>query len=72
MSAWIAHLLHPSRRSLWIAAFGLVLLPPVLLAAGLTWDNATVVVILAMTAMALNLLVGYTGRVSFTTTWPWP
>ena len=65
MKALLDSLLHPSRRSLWIAALGLVALPPVLLAAGLTWDNATVVVILAMTAMALNLLVGYTGLVSF-------
>ena len=32
---------------------------------GLTLDTATVVVILAMAAMGLNLLVGYTGLVSF-------
>src|SRR5690606_6746222 len=42
-----------------------VLLPIVLQAIGLTYDNATVVVLLAMAAMGLNLLVGYTGLVSF-------
>jgi len=52
-------------RSLWIGAAGLVLLPVVLQAIGLTYDNATVVVLLAMAAMGLNLLVGYTGLVSF-------
>ncbi len=52
-------------RPLWIAGIGLVVLPAALHAIGLTWDNATVVVILAMTAMALNLLVGTTGLVSF-------
>ena len=52
-------------RPLVIGGLGLVLMPPVLMAFGLTWDNATVVVLLAMAAMALNLLVGYTGLVSF-------
>ncbi|MBP6899995.1 MAG: ATP-binding cassette domain-containing protein [Burkholderiaceae bacterium] len=52
-------------RNLWIAALGLLLLPAALQAIGLTWDNATVVVILALAAMALNLLVGFTGLVSF-------
>jgi branched-chain amino acid transport system ATP-binding protein len=36
-----------------------VLLPIGLQAVGLTWDNATVVVLLAIAAMGLNLLVGY-------------
>ena len=54
-----------SQRPLWIVGIGLVLLPAALHAVGLTWDNATVVVLLAMTAMALNLLVGTTGLVSF-------
>ncbi len=53
------------QRPLWIGGAGLVLLPIVLQAIGLTYDNATVVVILAMAAMSLNLLVGYTGLVSF-------
>ncbi len=52
-------------RNLWITAIGLVLMPAALHAIGLTWDNATVVVILALAAMALNLLVGTTGLVSF-------
>ncbi|MFM1856040.1 MAG: hypothetical protein RLZ83_1349, partial [Pseudomonadota bacterium] len=56
-----SQLLHP----LVISAIALVLLPLALQALGLTWDNATVVVILALAAMGLNLLVGYTGLVSF-------
>ena len=43
----------------------LVVLPLALRAIGLTLDNATVVVILAMAAMGLNVLVGTTGLVSF-------
>ena len=48
-----------------MAALGMVLLPIAFQTIGLTTDAATVVVILAMAAMALNLLVGYTGLVSF-------
>lgn len=58
-------LLSDKHRPLVIGAAGLVLLPIGLQAIGLTWDNATVVVLLAMAAMGLNLLVGYTGLVSF-------
>ena len=43
----------------------MVLLPLAFQAIGLTLDAATVVVILALAAMSLNLLVGYTGLVSF-------
>src|SRR5881392_3386875 len=50
---------------LLIAALGLLLLPPVLLALGLTVTSATEVVIFAMACMALNILVGHTGLVSF-------
>lgn len=57
--------LNPHFRPLWIGAASLVLLPMVFQAIGLTLDAATVVVILAMAAMGLNLLVGYTGLVSF-------
>ena len=57
--------LKNKHRALWIGALGLVLLPLVFQAIGLTLDSATVVVILAMAAMGLNLLVGYTGLVSF-------
>jgi ABC-type branched-subunit amino acid transport system ATPase component/ABC-type branched-subunit amino acid transport system permease subunit len=52
-------------RALWIGAAGLVLMPVLFQAIGLTLDAATVVVILAMAAMGLNLLVGYSGLVSF-------
>ena len=57
--------LNSKYQPLWIAAASLVLLPIVFQAIGLTTDAATVVVILAMAAMGLNLLVGYTGLVSF-------
>src|SRR5258705_6709447 len=50
---------------LLIAALGLIALPPVLLALGLTMTSATEVVIFAVACMALNILVGYTGLVSF-------
>src|SRR6195256_2174663 len=48
-----------------VSAFTLVVLPPVLLALGLTMTSATEVVIFAMACMALNILVGHTGLVSF-------
>src|ERR1035437_9214502 len=50
---------------LLISAFGLIVLPPVLLALGLTMTSATEVVVYAMACMALNILVGHTGLVSF-------
>src|SRR3981081_915994 len=49
---------------LLIAALGLLLLPPVLLALGLTMTSATEVVTYALACMALNILVGHTGLVS--------
>jgi branched-chain amino acid transport system ATP-binding protein len=52
-------------RQLVIAAVGLVLLPLALNAIGLTWTSATEVVVFAMACMALNILVGHTGLVSF-------
>ncbi len=51
--------------SLLIAVTGVLVLPPVLLAMGLTMTSATEVVIFAMACMALNILVGWTGLVSF-------
>ena len=48
-----------------IAALGALVLPFILLAAGLTLTSATDVVIFAIACMALNMLVGYTGLVSF-------
>src|SRR5258706_1998127 len=50
---------------LLLAALGLMLLPPVLLALGLTMTSATEVVVYALACMALNILVGHTGLVSF-------
>src|ERR1700710_2525664 len=50
---------------LLIAALGLLALPPVLLALGLTMTSATEVVTYALACMALNILVGHTGLVSF-------
>jgi ABC-type branched-subunit amino acid transport system ATPase component/ABC-type branched-subunit amino acid transport system permease subunit len=58
-------LLARKYQPLWVGALALVLLPIGLRAIGLTLDNATVVVILAIAALGLNLLVGYTGLVSF-------
>lgn len=48
-----------------IAAVCLLILPPVLLASGLTMTSATEVVVFAIACMALNILVGHTGLVSF-------
>ncbi len=56
---------HTKYRPLLITAVALILLPIVFQLIGLTLDAATVVVILALAAMGLNLLVGYTGLVSF-------
>src|SRR3954469_21264261 len=50
---------------LLIAALSLLVLPPVLLALGLTMTSATEVVTYALACMALNILVGHTGLVSF-------
>ena len=57
--------LNNKYKPLWIVAASLVLLPLVFHGIGLTLDTATVVVILAMATMGLNMLVGYTGLVSF-------
>jgi len=48
-----------------VAALALVVLPFALLAGGLTLTSATDVVIFAIACMALNVLVGNTGLVSF-------
>ena len=52
-------------QPLWIAVAALIVLPLVMPLLGLTVNTATVAVILAIAAMGLNLLVGYTGLVSF-------
>src|SRR5215469_8634660 len=50
---------------LLVAAITLLVLPSVLLALGLTMTSASEVVIFAIACMALNILVGHTGLVSF-------
>ena len=52
-------------QPLWIGALALVALPFAVRLLGLTVDTASVVVLLAIAAMGLNLLVGFTGLVSF-------
>ena len=48
---------------LFVTALALLVLPPVLLALGLTMTSASEVVIYAIACMALNILVGHTGLV---------
>jgi ABC-type branched-subunit amino acid transport system permease subunit len=55
----------PSRLPLAIAAAALLCLPFAMLSLGLTVTSATEVVIYAIACMALNVLVGHTGLVSF-------
>ncbi len=55
----------PQRRDLLYALAGLAALPFVLHAIGLGVTSATEVVIFAMACLALNILVGHTGLVSF-------
>ncbi len=52
-------------RSLLVAALCLVALPVVVPWLGLTVSTATVIVILTIAALALNMMIGYTGLVSF-------
>ncbi len=54
-----------ARSPVVIAAIAMVVLPFALLAGGLTLTSATDVVIFAVACMALNILVGHTGLVSF-------
>src|SRR3954447_17211015 len=55
----------PKLRDLLYALAGLVALPFLLSAIGLGVTSASEVVIFAMSCMALKILVGYTGLVSF-------
>src|SRR5436305_11427413 len=57
--------MQPKYLPLLIASAGLVVLPFVLLALGLTLTTATDVVIFAIACMGLSILVGDTGLVSF-------
>src|SRR5262249_32229222 len=50
---------------LWMGAAALIVLPFAVQALGLALNTASMVVILAIAAMGLNLLVGYTGLTSF-------
>ena len=52
-------------RPLWIAALAIVVLPVALQALGLSLNTGIAVVVLAISAMGLNLCIGYTGLVSF-------
>ena len=54
-----------SSRPLAIGAIALLVLPFAMHAIGLTLDSAIMLVVLSMATMGLNLLVGYTGLVSF-------
>ena len=51
--------------NLLVAALALAALPVVLTAIGLTYSSAADVVLLALAALGLNLLLGYTGLLSF-------
>src|SRR5919108_2710714 len=53
------------RSPIVVAALGALVLPFILLAGGLTVTSATEVVIFAIACMALNILVGHTGLMSF-------
>src|SRR3954468_21008992 len=53
------------RSPVAVSALILLVLPVVLLAGGLTLTSATDVVIFTIACMALNVLVGHTGLVSF-------
>jgi branched-chain amino acid transport system ATP-binding protein len=52
-------------KKLCIVAVGLVLLPFILSWGGLTYSTAVECVVLALAGLALNILLGYTGLVSF-------
>ena len=52
-------------RPLWIGLAALVVLPLAMRALGLSTNTATQMVCLAIAALGLNLLVGYTGLTSF-------
>ncbi len=52
-------------KTLGPIALGLILLPIVLQAAGLTYSTAVECIVLAMAGLAVNILLGYTGLVSF-------
>ncbi len=54
-----------SRHPLVLLALGLILLPWLVLAFGYTWGVATEIAIFALVGLGYNLLLGYTGLLSF-------
>jgi ABC-type branched-subunit amino acid transport system ATPase component/ABC-type branched-subunit amino acid transport system permease subunit len=52
-------------RPLLVGALGLALLPFVMLLVGLTVNTASVIVTLAIAALGLNMIMGFTGLISF-------
>ncbi|WP_323795487.1 branched-chain amino acid ABC transporter ATP-binding protein/permease [Nisaea sp.] len=58
-------LLKSKHAPLWIGALALLLLPAVMSLLGQTTSTAAFLVTLTIAAMGLNVLVGYTGLVSF-------
>jgi branched-chain amino acid transport system ATP-binding protein len=53
------------RHPLVLLALGLIVLPWLVLALGYTWGIATEVAIFALVGLGYNLLLGYTGLLSF-------
>ena len=52
-------------RPLLVAAFGLIALPFLMPVIGLTVNTACVIVILSIACLGLNMMMGYTGLISF-------
>src|SRR5690606_29906014 len=52
-------------KQMALIALGLIILPLVLDAGGLTYSTAVDCLVLALAGLALNILLGYTGLVSF-------
>jgi len=57
--------MNSKTRTLLIGLVALILLPFILPAIGLTLSTATMVVVFTIAALGLNLMMGYTGLVSF-------
>jgi ABC-type branched-subunit amino acid transport system ATPase component/ABC-type branched-subunit amino acid transport system permease subunit len=57
--------LSPKHLPLWVGGAALVVLPLLMSVLGQTVNTASAVVCLAIAAIGLNLLIGYTGLVSF-------
>lgn len=57
--------MNSKMRTLLIGLVGLILLPFILPQIGLTLSTATMVVVFTMAALGLNMMMGYTGLVSF-------